>query len=220
MSVSIDSFLYRLPYDDIFGGVSALTVDQFQVLLYVKLFLPSNSNVYFSLSMVSRTCSGAGVVKTMTWPTGWELRSCSSLDTQQTSPGLWFNITTLSDSHLIFCPTFSGTRCWNMQKTKPILSDSSISILVPREWGKMVTTAWNTRKWSLSWSPCTPGWWWTCQGWKPSRGSRSWGLSLYLSLWFIQGRRCQAIFTLWCKTRYIHVFQHALFPFLSDLRWI
>ena len=31
MSVSIDSFLYRLPYDDIFGGVSALTVDQFQV---------------------------------------------------------------------------------------------------------------------------------------------------------------------------------------------
>ena len=31
MSVSIDSFLYRLPYDDIFGGVSAMTVDQFQV---------------------------------------------------------------------------------------------------------------------------------------------------------------------------------------------
>jgi len=32
MSVSIDSFLYRLPYDDIFGGVSALTVDQFQLV--------------------------------------------------------------------------------------------------------------------------------------------------------------------------------------------
>ena len=32
MSVSIDSFLYRLPYDDIFGGVSALTVDQFKAV--------------------------------------------------------------------------------------------------------------------------------------------------------------------------------------------
>jgi len=32
MSVSIDSFLYRLPYDDIFGGVSAMTVDQFQMV--------------------------------------------------------------------------------------------------------------------------------------------------------------------------------------------
>jgi len=32
MSVSIDSFLYRLPYDDIFGGVSAMTVDQFQAV--------------------------------------------------------------------------------------------------------------------------------------------------------------------------------------------
>jgi len=32
MSVSIDSFLYRLPYDDIFGGVSAMTVDQFKAV--------------------------------------------------------------------------------------------------------------------------------------------------------------------------------------------
>jgi len=32
MSVSIDSFLYRLPYDDIFGGVSAMTVDQFRAV--------------------------------------------------------------------------------------------------------------------------------------------------------------------------------------------
>merc|ERR1719334_2142765 len=32
MSVSIDSFMYRLPYDDIFGGVSAMTVDQFRVV--------------------------------------------------------------------------------------------------------------------------------------------------------------------------------------------
>ena len=32
MSVSIDSFLYRLPYDDIFGGVSAMTVDQFKLV--------------------------------------------------------------------------------------------------------------------------------------------------------------------------------------------
>jgi len=32
MSVSIDSFLYRLPYDDIFGGVSAMTVPQFQAV--------------------------------------------------------------------------------------------------------------------------------------------------------------------------------------------
>ena len=39
MSVSIDSFLYRLPYDDIFGGVSALTVDQFQVTSWVNLIL-------------------------------------------------------------------------------------------------------------------------------------------------------------------------------------
>ncbi|XP_023323120.1 beta-1,4-N-acetylgalactosaminyltransferase bre-4, partial [Eurytemora carolleeae] len=30
MSVSVDSFMYRLPYDDIFGGVSAMTVDQFR----------------------------------------------------------------------------------------------------------------------------------------------------------------------------------------------
>ena len=27
---SFSSFLYRLPYDDIFGGVSAMTVDHFQ----------------------------------------------------------------------------------------------------------------------------------------------------------------------------------------------
>lgn len=32
MSVSIDSFMYRLPYDDIFGGVSAMTVDQFRAV--------------------------------------------------------------------------------------------------------------------------------------------------------------------------------------------
>ena len=32
MSVSIDSFLYRLPYDDIFGGVSAMTVSQFKAV--------------------------------------------------------------------------------------------------------------------------------------------------------------------------------------------
>jgi len=30
MSVAINNFLYRLPYDDIFGGVSAMTVDQFR----------------------------------------------------------------------------------------------------------------------------------------------------------------------------------------------
>ena len=30
MSVAIDTFLYRLPYDDIFGGVSAMTVDHFR----------------------------------------------------------------------------------------------------------------------------------------------------------------------------------------------
>ena len=106
-----------------------------------------------------------------------------------------------------------------MQKTKPILSDLSISILVPREWGRMVTTAWNTRKWSLSWSPCTPGWWWTCQGWKPSRGSRSWGLNLLSSVRSIQ-RRWRAIFTLWCKTRDLHSVQHVLFLILSGLRWI
>ena len=100
-----------------------------------------------------------------------------------------------------------------MQKTKPILSDLSISILVPREWGRMVTTAWNTRKWSLSWSPCTPGWWWTCQGWKPSRGSRSWGLNLFLSVRSILRR----IFILWRKTRDLHNISHSL---LSGLRWI
>jgi len=32
MSVSVDSFMYRLPYDDIFGGVSAMTVDQFRLV--------------------------------------------------------------------------------------------------------------------------------------------------------------------------------------------
>lgn len=30
MSVAINSFLYRLPYDDIFGGVSAMTVEHFR----------------------------------------------------------------------------------------------------------------------------------------------------------------------------------------------
>ena len=39
MSVSIDSFLYRLPYDDIFGGVSAMTVDQFQVEILFYLII-------------------------------------------------------------------------------------------------------------------------------------------------------------------------------------
>ena len=39
MSVSIDSFLYRLPYDDIFGGVSAMTVDQFQVDILFYLII-------------------------------------------------------------------------------------------------------------------------------------------------------------------------------------
>jgi len=32
MSVSIDKFQYRLPYDEIFGGVSAMTVDQFRLV--------------------------------------------------------------------------------------------------------------------------------------------------------------------------------------------
>jgi len=32
MSVSVDTFMYRLPYDDIFGGVSAMTVDQFRLV--------------------------------------------------------------------------------------------------------------------------------------------------------------------------------------------
>lgn len=32
MSVAIDNFMYRLPYDDIFGGVSALTVEQFRLV--------------------------------------------------------------------------------------------------------------------------------------------------------------------------------------------
>lgn len=32
MSVAIDKFMYRLPYDDIFGGVSALTVEQFRLV--------------------------------------------------------------------------------------------------------------------------------------------------------------------------------------------
>lgn len=32
MSVAIDNFLYHLPYDDIFGGVSALTVEQFRLV--------------------------------------------------------------------------------------------------------------------------------------------------------------------------------------------
>ena len=61
-----------------------------------------------------------------------------------------------------------------MQKTKPILSDLNISTLVPREWERTATTAWNTGKWSWNWNPCTPGCSWTCQGWRPSRGSRSW----------------------------------------------
>ena len=40
MSVSIDSFLYRLPYDDILGGVSAMTVDQFKLVIgFSNLFL-------------------------------------------------------------------------------------------------------------------------------------------------------------------------------------
>ena len=30
MSVAINSFLYRLPYDDIFGGVSAMMVEHFR----------------------------------------------------------------------------------------------------------------------------------------------------------------------------------------------
>ena len=30
MSVAINTFLYRLPYNEIFGGVSAMTVDQFR----------------------------------------------------------------------------------------------------------------------------------------------------------------------------------------------
>ena len=39
MSVAINSFLYRLPYDDIFGGVSAMTVDHFrQVNGFSNLF--------------------------------------------------------------------------------------------------------------------------------------------------------------------------------------
>ena len=42
MSVSIDSFLYRLPYDDIFGGVSAMTVDQFQVEILFYLIIAVN----------------------------------------------------------------------------------------------------------------------------------------------------------------------------------
>ena len=147
--------------------------------------------------MDSRTCFGAGVARMMTWPIGWELRSSSSPDTQQTLPGMWL-ILDQSTLHNFFSP---GTRCWSMRKIKPILSDLSISILGPRGWERMVTTAWNTRKWSLSWSPCTPGCWWTCPGWKPSRGLRSWGLNLYLSLRSIQRRRCRANFTLWCKTR-------------------
>ena len=32
LSVAIDSFLYRLPYDDIFGGVSAMSVDHFRLV--------------------------------------------------------------------------------------------------------------------------------------------------------------------------------------------
>jgi hypothetical protein len=32
MSVSIDSFMYRLPYEDIFGGVSAMTVEHFKAV--------------------------------------------------------------------------------------------------------------------------------------------------------------------------------------------
>ena len=32
LSVAIDSFLYRLPYDDIFGGVSAMSVEHFRLV--------------------------------------------------------------------------------------------------------------------------------------------------------------------------------------------
>jgi hypothetical protein len=30
MSVAINNFLYHLPYDDIFGGVSAMTAEHFK----------------------------------------------------------------------------------------------------------------------------------------------------------------------------------------------
>ena len=78
MSVSIDSFLYRLPYDDIFGGVSAMTVDQYQVL---SRYLVIGITMELRLLMASPTCSGAGVGRTMIWPTGWGSRNCSSADT-------------------------------------------------------------------------------------------------------------------------------------------
>ena len=41
-----------------------------------------------SLWTVSLTCSGAGEARTMTWPTGWELRNSSFQDIQQTLPGV------------------------------------------------------------------------------------------------------------------------------------
>ncbi len=39
MSVAINSFLYHLPYDDIFGGVSAMTVDHFRYYSKLKVHL-------------------------------------------------------------------------------------------------------------------------------------------------------------------------------------
>ena len=63
---------------------------------------PSNSHFYLSLSMVSRTCFGAGVERMMTWPIGWELRSSSSPDTQLTLPGMWLLVPSMSNLHNFF----------------------------------------------------------------------------------------------------------------------
>ena len=71
MSVSIDSFLYRLPYDDIFGGVSAMTVDQFQVEILFYLIIAVYLHLLLhSLSTDSLICSGDGAAKMTTWLTG------------------------------------------------------------------------------------------------------------------------------------------------------